>query len=292
LIGIALDFNRRGIKTATGGTWGTRSVKRLLTERRWAGLSEYKGELLLDKEGNPIRGQWEAIIRSEDGDDPLARHDNLRRILLHKSRTNGGSTARKYLLPGYVYCETCGKRLVSRSRGKTGHRSYQCAVQSPYNGCGKLSVIAGPLEDMVRDAVFEALEGPNLEEAIRAAVGDDEEQASAMASLREDRARLEELATDFYANGLLSRSEFLAARKVIEERIGQTERRLSRSARSKVLASLPGDGAALRAAWDAKGLDWKRSVVGTVLDRVVISPATIRGKNRFDPRRVQFVWKL
>lgn len=276
LLGIVRDFNDRGIATATGGKWSTRTLKRILLAPRTAGRREHKGEIVGE-------AKWKPIIKPE-------QQDRLRSLLTDPSRHNGGTTARKYLLVGFCFCASCEARLVSRSRGKTGSRSYQCSSAPPYIGCGKLSVIAGPLEEMVRDALFNVLDGPGLAKAVKAMGGEDEAHASILDALRQDEATLEELARDHYVDRTISKSEFLAARGAIEGRIKAAQRELSRSAKAGVLASVPRDGGALAKAWDVRGLDWKRSVLSVVLDRVVIAPAPVRGRRAFDPRRVEFVW--
>lgn len=277
LIGIARDLNVRGVKTTTGGDWDTRSLKRILTGPRWAGLAVYKGEVIGE-------AQWAPII-------PVEMHQRLRARLLDESRSNGGTTARKHLLPGFVYCGECGKKIVSRSRGNTGPPCYQCVSVVPYGGCGRVSVVMTPLEDMVRDAVIDALTGPNLAGALKAALGDDEDQAALVNSIREADLRLEQLARDHYADRVISRSEFFAAREAIEKAKAKAERRLKNSTASKVLAALPSDAETLRKEWDNRDLGWKRAVIGAVLDRVAVSRAKTRGRNVFDPSRVEFVWR-
>lgn len=277
LLTIANDLNTRGVETVSGGPWSTRTLKRILTQPRWAGLREHKGTVIGD-------AAWPGILKQD-------QHHRLRAILLDGSRSNGGTTARKYLLVGFCYCGPCSTRLVSRSRGRTGSRSYQCSSMPPYQGCGRLSILAGPMEDLVRDAIFQALDGPRLAKVVRSMNGYDKAQAELTKSLRDDEAALEQLAVDHYSAKLISRAEFLAARRDIETRIENSRARLSRSTDAGVLAALP-SGGALRQAWDSKGLDWRRSVISAVLDRIVVAPATIRGRNRFDPTRVELIWKV
>ena len=278
LIGVVTDLNNRGIPTVAGGTWGTRTLKRILTGPRWAGLSEYKGAVV-----GPAT--WPAIIEPET-------HERLKSLLLDPSRSNGGTTARKYLLVGLSYCGLCGKRLLSRSRGHGGQPCYQCINTSPYHGCGSLSVVGKPLDDLVRDAVFEVVEGPRLAKAIKAIAGEDSEQKDLLESIRDDEASLEQLAKDHYADKLISRPEFLEARKVIEGRIDRSKRLLARYTEASVLASLPHDPQALRQAWETRGLDWRRAVIKVVLERIVVGPPEKRGRNWFDPSRVTFEWKV
>jgi site-specific DNA recombinase len=209
--------------------------ERVLTSPRWAGLREYKGAVV-GKAG------WPAIIRKDV-------HERLRLLLLDRGRANGGTTARKYLLPGFIYCEVCSDRLVSRPRRKGGKgenvRSYTCIADHPG---ARVSIIAAPLEDLVRDEVFDALDTPRLSKAIRAQAGHDEEQRITLDAIRDDEAALEQLARDHFVDRVISRSEFISARKAIEDRIESARRRLARVERRGVVASLPNGRAALEKA--------------------------------------------
>ena len=53
---------------------------------------------------------------------------------------------------------------------------------------------------------------------------------------------------------------------------------------------LVGAPGALRGAWPKLDLDRRRLVLNAVLDRVMVGPA-VRGRNRFDPDRVELVWR-
>jgi hypothetical protein len=90
---------------------------------------------------------------------------------------------------------------------------------------------------------------------------------------------LAELATDFAARRI-GRSEWLAARDVIDERVSDNRRKLTRRAAN------PFDQIAdVRAAWPSLSLDQRRSIVSAIVDRVEVGPATRRGPV-FDTGRI------
>lgn len=280
LFAIASEFNRRGVPTVSGGLWSTRSLKRILTSPRWAGLRDYKGVVVAE-------AVWPAIIKRADW-------EKLRILLLDPGRSNGSTTARKYLLPGLIFCGLCEARMVSRPRRARGQlenrRSYACTTQV-YDGCGKVSIVADEIEAFVRDVVFEALDSPEFVQAIRAVEGDDEEQRGLLETLRDDETALEQLARDHYADRLISRAEFLEARKAIEGRIESTQRSLGRSAKASVLSNLPSTRDALEKAWETRDLSWRRAVLSALIEKVSISPA-VRGRNYFDPNRIEVTWRV
>jgi len=85
-------------------------------------------------------------------------------------------------------------------------------------------------------------------------------------------------------------SEWLAARKPIEDRIEATRKKLSRMSRSAAIDDYVGHAADLRAIWEPLPLDRQRSIVAALLDRAVIRPA-VRGRTTFDPARIDPVWR-
>ncbi len=93
------------------------------------------------------------------------------------------------------------------------------------------------------------------------------------------------------ASAKITFPEFLAARKPIEARIEAGQRKVSRLTQTSAIAGHVGEGAALRAAWADLPLTRQRAIVAAVLDRAVIRPA-VRGRTRFDPDRVEPVWRL
>jgi site-specific DNA recombinase len=142
----------------------------------------------------------------------------------------------------------------------------------------------------VTEMVIVALSGPGHAEARRAAAGNDQDLAALTDQLRADEQALTQLARDHYADRLISRAEFLAARQVIEARIEATTRALSERPRTGILLDVPSTEAALRTAWETWTVDRRHAVVAAVLPAVVVGPAR-RGK-RFDPDRVMPVWRV
>ena len=108
-----------------------------------------------------------------------------------------------------------------------------------------------------------------LAEAMRSRRGQDDGVSEAV---RRDAASLEELTNDYYVERRISRDEFFAARSGLEKRLEANRMRLARRDRRGVLAGFVGDGGNLRRAWEGGSLDWRRAVVGALLDRVVIAP--------------------
>ena len=132
-------------------------------------MTELSADWVLPVDGPPIQGgrvrwehgeivaeaEWPAIITP-------AETQKLRAKLLDPERRTNRA-GRKYLLTRVLRCCHCGSQLQSRPRADHVRR-YVCSTQ--IGGCGKLTVVADPVELFVSEAVLHRLESPLLPEAI------------------------------------------------------------------------------------------------------------------------------
>ena len=268
---VCVDLERRGVVSTAGNPWRPQLFKRLLTTPTIAGLRTKDGQL--------FPGTWQPIISAED-------HTRLVAQLNRHASGPRRASARKYLLTGFLRCGRCNGRMSAHPRtGKT--RAYVCRSNPGYGGCGKMSAKAEPLEELVKEMVLAAVDDAALAEALRARGEADD---GLIESVRRDERALEALSQDFYVDAVISRSEFLAARDGLAARLEGNRARLARRDSRNVVGSFVGGGDALRDAWEAGSLDWRRSVVGALLDYVVIKPGK-PGRLAFDPERVEPVWR-
>lgn len=277
LYGICQDWTSRGVLTPAGGTWRTGTLKRFLTSARIAGLREHHGD-------GPVKATWKAII-----DKPT--HERVREVL---NRRNGtGKAGRRYLLTGIAHCGLCGERLVARPRADK-RRAYVCASGPNFKGCGKIRSLAEPLEDLVFGEAYGTWSQPE----IQATLAPDVDRAARLSDeLARDVAALDRLKHDYYVEGLITdRDEYLALRREVEQRMGKIEVQLDELGRR---TRYDWDAWTKRAdAFEEKGwealtpeeFDASREIVDTVVERVVVHPA-VRGRNTFDPTRVEIVWR-
>jgi site-specific DNA recombinase len=264
-------LNDHAVPTSNGGEWRTTSVKSILTSARIAGLRTHRGEVV----GSAA---WPAIITEEKRAKVLARFAD--------AAVTGRRSPRRYLLTGMLRCGKCGNTLFSSARKDT--RRYVCSSGPDHGGCGKLTVVAEPLEQLVADSVLYRLDTPELADVLAGRSGHDEQAAALSESIAQDRAQLDELAA-LYGERRLPMREWLAARKPIDERIGDAERRLRRMSDSDALVGVLGNGRKLRRQWTDLNLTRQHAIVKAVLDHVVIAAGT--GARSFDPSRVDLVWR-
>jgi hypothetical protein len=152
--------------------------------------------------------------------------------------------------------------------------------------------MAKPVDDLVTEAVIAALDSRAFAGALRTRSRPEADHSADLAQLRDDEAALEQLARDHCIERIISRAEYLAARSGLEERIASTRGRLARRSTTRFLADLLSGGEAVRAAWEAHQVDWRRRLVAVVLEAVIIGPETMRGRHTLDPSRVQLIWRV
>jgi site-specific DNA recombinase len=264
-------LTEQSVSTVTGREWRSPTLRGLLRSGRIAGLREHLGEVV-----GPA--QWPAIIDPADRDRVLAR--------MAERVASGRRTPRRYVLSGLLRCGKCGGKLYASPRETS--RRYVCLKGPDHGGCGRLTVVADPLEAMLVEAVMQRLDGPELADAL-AGRRNDTATAELSDGLAGDQAQLDELAVMFGKQEISAR-EWRAAREPIERRMQDRQRQLSTLTRTDALHGLPGNGHDLRDQWDDLSLSRQAAIVSAVLDHAVIE-AGQPGARSLDPSRVRAVWR-
>jgi site-specific DNA recombinase len=282
---LARDLNSRGIATATGRQWSPQSLKRMLASGRISGQRDHQprahsgikrrlvGEIVAD-------AVWPAIISKED----TAR---LRGLLMDLGRRLTPVTPRRCLLTGILRCARCGAAMCGRPR-EDGRMRYVCNKMPGNNHCGKSYVLAKPADECVIHMVKVALDSQEFVKAVRAK-GQDEGAESVLRQMAADQGKLEELAED-YATDVITRKEWLRARELLEARLEAARKRLSTNSRTAALEELSGDSVVFGEVWEGLSLPRRRAVISALVDRIIVHPA-VRGRNTFDPQRLEPVWR-
>jgi DNA invertase Pin-like site-specific DNA recombinase len=270
---LAAWLNEKGVSTTSGGEWQSSRLRVMITSPRVAGLKDHRGEIV----GPAV---WKSIISSED---------RLNILTVIEQRTVAGRRApRRYLLSGMLRCSLCGNRLFSAARKST--RRYVCQSGLDHGGCGRITVVAAPVEELIADAVLYRLDTVDLAKSLAGRSDDDEHTARLLDEISADSEQLSELATT-YANKGITIGEWMTARRVIEDRKTASEKRLRRATNTTQLGGLIGQGDALRTQWATLNLDRQVAIVRAVLNHVVISPGS-RAATALDPGRVSPIWHL
>ncbi len=255
LRGIARDWNQLGHTTTQGNAWYPKALQTLLRSARIAGWREHKGKLVVEAE-------WPAIV-------DLDTHKQLRAVLDDPLRRTQRGTARKHLLPGYLYCgkPECGSRMVSGARsfkgGKT--RVYVCPA------CQGIRIQADTVEAIITEAVLERLSSPRVEEAL-AADSDSEDEIKQLIKERTAAGRRLAQSRDDYADGLITRSDLHAIKKRIDGITESAQRKIDSMQSGAGLKHVIGDPGSVRVAWASWGLDQRRALLNALIGKIVVGP--------------------
>ena len=105
--------------------------------------------------------------------------------------------------------------LHSRPRSD-GRRLYGCISGTNFHGCGKIRVVAEPVEELLAEAVLIRLDSPELQRMVLAEAAQDTQATAAEKNLADLGDRLETMA-QAYARGEIGWGEYMAARKTISD---------------------------------------------------------------------------
>ena len=275
---LTVWLNDSGIAPAVAKSWQTSAVRQILCSGRIAGLREHQGQVI-------GQAAWPGIITPAERDRVLAR---IAARAVTKTRA-----ARTYLLSGMLRCGRCGNRLYSQARhvnpGKRVRR-YVCLKGPDHGGCGRLTVVAEPVEQLLTDAVLTRLDSPHLAKVLAGKSRPDRDVAALAAAVEADQLRLDELA-GLYADGAITAREWITARDPITARITQARREIAQATDTAAVSELAGTGEALRGHWGGLDIDRQQAIVKSVLDHAVIAPGT-PGARRLDIDRIQPYWRV
>lgn len=273
---ILNDWQKRGVVTSTGKQWRTTPFRNMFLSPRIAGLRGHRGEPISD-------AIWPAIIDRDDW-------ERVRAILSDPRRRRGGRPREYLLTGGLLLCGLCGTRLYAQPKapkepGQPSRRCYRCLRLE--GGCGGIRCLAEPLDAEVRDVVLAAVDGPDLRETLEAS---DDSYRELLDQLRADEDALHALEVSHFTEGHPSKPAYLKSREKLTDRIEATKRALAHRNTSETLQGLPLGQGALRDTWEAWTNQQRRRLLQTVLDAIVLHPA-VRGRNFFDPNRVEYRWR-
>lgn len=270
LRGIAADWRRRGLRSPRGKEWQPAVLGNILRSRRLTGDREYDGEVV-------AIGCFPAIL------DPLLGAQ-IRSILADPSRRNSPSKS-PHVLTGLLRCGSCGGRMrgSARSSVERDSRAYGCA--RPPSGCGRVSMLAEPLEEWINRLVFRRLERRAQRVGVSAVSNKDDD--ALVAAIDENTRSSIVLARDYYVAHRISREEFFACRAGLAHDLEVTKRAVVPNWRGETLGG-PLDPKKLRGEWPSLRAERKRQILATELDHAIVHPAR-RGAT-VDLTRVEPVW--
>jgi site-specific DNA recombinase len=273
LTSICKSWDQAGVPPpGSNNRWDRGVLKRMMLRPRVAGLRVYRGAVLMDDSGHPVKGTWPAIL-------DMATWETLKEVLTNPSRNpNAGRIDRHYLLSGFLRCN-CGAKMYGLT--KHGKPNYTCPS---LRGCGKTHRRAEPIDEHITELVLRYLE--TQEVGTQADVVGD--SAELDAAITQAERSLGALITEWNA-GRMSDQVFFTAQAQKEATLTALKRSRTQERRSRIMIAPVGDG--VRGAWDAANLSQRRAILSDVLLAVQVLPKPHTAPRQFDARYLQPVWR-
>jgi hypothetical protein len=232
---------------------------------------------------------WPAIIDE-------ATHDLINSILSNPERRTSPGSKPKYLLSGLVYCGGCDYRMSNMTRGKAlgTSNTYACRNDKAMKmkGCGHVRMLGQWVDEFVTEMVLEKLK--NDKKLLRGlsentGSGFSSEHADGLKELEEVNVRLSQAQT-MWTEGLIDQEALVKILKTLNEK-----KRALKEHLDKIEASRPAIKIAnsedLVESWNERTIDERRTLLKIIIEKVQIYPASIPGRNKFDPERIQVTFK-
>lgn len=270
---IARQWQEAGVESPRSVPWRSQTVRQMLKGPRLAGWRVHRGQVLVGPDGEPVRGQWEPIL------DVDTHRQVVAALTVPETRTRKPRKgARHYLLTGVVRCGACNA-LMYGNRYAEGRHYYVCSGASSAAQDHSNSVSGHGVDAAVEEAVLRYLESqgdlPNTEPV----------PFAGSARLDTVNQQITELMNAFVEGRLSGAVVFSTVEKLEAERDAlETERDVHAVPTGPDLSRID------RATWETWDTDRRRAAIETLVDAVLIRPATKRG-NRLDLDRVEVVWK-
>lgn len=278
---IRTDWQRRGLGHPRQGTKRTahHHLEHMLTNPRLCGYRTYRGEILLDDDGQPVIGEWEVINTVEEWEAVCAV------VVERKQKDPSRSFARKYLLSGIARCGLCHTKIRGQvnKRWKPGSKAatftYQCSVVN--GGCGQVGRVGDPVDEFIIGLVL----AEQRQKAASSAVNPVEQwpKLSELAAVEADIAELTRAARD----QRITVSTLLQLLPDLERR--RDELKLERGRFNKERQQTESLSADIGEDFRSLPIERQQALILHSLSAVLIHPAG-RGKRRFDPSLIEPVW--
>jgi site-specific DNA recombinase len=296
-IWIVRSLNERGVKSAAGGKWTVGNFQRLMLKKRYVIFDdndpEQRGTLVYnDKE---FQAEWKGLITK-------AEHALMAAQFKSKARPWGANqgSGRAYLLTGMIFCGRCGGNMHGGgrvNRQKRFERRYICKRFGSHGvstgQCGRMYRITAPVDALVIESVFERFNSPEVMRALAEPNNAKEELDELVTKLAHARRHRQNLVLE-YGRGEHKKADYHLMLTAADGSIEHVERHLAKLQGSLSSGLLPKEGA-LSELWDDMTLDWQRSILSLVVEKVIIHPChPVRRRWRewkFEPDSVEIVWR-
>lgn len=266
---IARDWNKRGLRTVTGGKWQHTTIKKMMQRPRLAGLMP---------DGESVAA-WEPVL-DEDRDVAREMWESVRAVLDGRAADFGYATnARTHLLSRIPICGPCGNPQEVRHNSKNKDLiGYGCTT----SGCYKTHRSQEYLDGYVIGHVLELLNAPGFVGELESPA--DEGVAAEIAGLEARKAETERQLEQLADNPSLKPDLIVRAIGRFDERIRELRARIAMSSRRRLLLEHAGLD---EAGWERLPLGTRRALVQATY-RITVWPVQKKGPG-FEAETVEMV---
>ena len=263
---VTRDLRERGVPTATGAAWNTRSLRGVLLKPAVAGLAVRRGEL--------VPAPWPHILE-------LDVWEQLKAKLADPARRTTTANEPRWLVSMFATCGVCGGLLSVGGAGRGRPPAYVG------RDCGHVRREAAKVDDHIEALVIARLERDDMADLLRPPARPDVDTAALRAKLEGVRTRKAAQAR-MHAMGDLDDEALRAGQRAFREQENVIAAQLAAAADEPDPLEGLRECSAARAVWQALPLPRRRAVVQKLFDAVVIERAG-RG-HRFDPATIKVKW--
>jgi DNA invertase Pin-like site-specific DNA recombinase len=284
ILSIVKDWRRRGIKTARGYEWHPSPLFYVLRTPRLIGKREYGGSLFEYADVPPILDE-ETWQRAQD-------------VLDARGLEVGRKESR--LVSNIAVCPNCETPIVGDNRGGTSSQTYVCRKRPRFpNACGSICASGPNVDRVVGERVVEFLQDrTRVMELLKQHAHGPEMEAlhQREAELSDSLLALDQALKPPPGKPRMPIDRYWALVEEIEEERRQIHRRLAVTREATLLAETLEFGEDAAAVWAERGVQWRRSILRLVTERIEIGPGgqerALRGNagffigKSFDPERI------
>jgi DNA invertase Pin-like site-specific DNA recombinase len=272
---IAERMNAERVPTAKGGAlWRPNAVSSILKHPRLIGR-------YADADGRDEGpATWDAVV--DEGRWAEAQAILRRRGAAHGTQGHDRHTLKRWLRR-QLFCGNCGHSM--EGSGVADRPTYRCPPPS-MGGCGQVLVVAAGAESAVADQLIELLDDSNVRDALARQLSDAPAAADHAAEIEVLDARLAELGAMAARGELLPEVVAAASDEIDVQRNVLREEMVAAAAPPPI--PIPND---LGSVWDELGGEERAEILEIVAQRVIVQPAGKNNGPKFDPERIEIVWR-
>ncbi|WP_411112927.1 recombinase family protein [Streptomyces sp. 029-5] len=272
---IIRKWNKAGRLTTKGNPWSRRTFVLMMTSPRMVGYRVYgpmdqphHTRFLTDDQGNPVKGQYDAILDEHTWHSVVA-------LLTGPDRPEGHADIGKlkYMLSRIIRCGNCGNRISGNAK-PNNRFDYACKAND--GGCGKACGSGIAIDAIVTKLILARLKEQHIEVEPQPWP-----KAEELAALNTAKASL---LAQFKGNPDMGPHIWPEVRKkeaAISVLVKERAAYVKKNAKPK--------SANMAETWPDLEVEQKNAIAAGMFEAIILAPAT-KGSNRFNPERLQVVW--